>query len=247
MSNSAYRLQIQSGPESGREYPLESDSITIGRYPLADIVINEPDIAYRHALLTRSGDTYRIADLGSEAGTYVNGRRIGAEAVALTHGDVILLGARMSVAYLSRLEAQTDAEGKSSPVAQSSGIEHPTEQPASTIIMTAADSTDQKVDPLLSYSQYDPPSVGEESYSETLPFEPGDTTDLDGAARSHRAEAHHPGPLPAMPPRQKNKNGRIALIAAGCLIAFLACCCSTTLFMYYIGGDWLLNQLGYLP
>lgn len=246
MSNSAYRLQIQSGPESGREYPLESGSITIGRYPLADIVINEPDIAYRHALLTRSGDTYRVADLGSDAGTYVNGRRIGAEAVALTHGDVILLGARTSVAYLSRLEEQTDAEGESSPIGQDSGIEHPTEQAASTVIMTAGDSADQPDDPLLNYGQYEPP-VGAESYSETRPFESGDTTDLTGADKSHRTEAHHPGPLPAMPPTQKNKNGRIALIAAGCLIAFLACCCSTTLFMYYIGGDWLLNQLGYLP
>ena len=101
MSENAYRLQMQNGPEPGRSYELRGDSLTIGRYPLADIVIDDPDVGYRHALLTRQGATYRIADLGSDAGTYVNGRRVGAEPVALAPGDVILLGARLSVAFMS--------------------------------------------------------------------------------------------------------------------------------------------------
>ncbi|CUS02731.2 protein of unknown function [Candidatus Promineifilum breve] len=101
MSDNAYRLQMQNGPEPGRSYELQGDSLTIGRYPLADIVIDDPDVGYRHALLTRQGATYRIADLGCDAGTYVNGRRVGAEPVALAPGDVILLGARLSAAFLS--------------------------------------------------------------------------------------------------------------------------------------------------
>ena len=250
MSDNVHRLRIQSGPESGRTYTLDSGSITIGRYPLADIVINEPDIAYRHALLTRSGDTYRIADLGSDAGTYVNGRRIGAEAVALSHGDIILLGARLSAAYLAQPDEQAGLSiGASSIMAA-------TDEPE-TSVLAAMPSTASEAEPiadrdeyLSNGSEYDPPqweATDMSDMSDTPPsayaFESATVT----PARAERAEALHPGPLPAMPPPQKNRNGRIMMIAAGCLLALLACCCSSTLFMYFIGGDWLLNQLGYLP
>lgn len=247
MSDNVQRLRIQSGPESGRTYTLDSGSITIGRYPLADIVINEPDIAYRHALLTRSGDTYRIADLGSDAGTYVNGHRIGAEAVALSHGDIILLGARLSVAYLAQPDEQADMS------IEASSIMAAADEPETTVLASMPSNTSQaesiadRDEPLTNGNEYDPPQWEATDMLDTPPsayeFESATMT----PARAEQAEALHPGPLPAMPPPQKNRNGRIMMIAAGCLLALLACCCSSTLFMYFIGGDWLLNQLGYLP
>lgn len=238
MNEAMYRLQIQSGPESGRQYVLESGSITIGRYPLADIVVNEPDIAYRHALLTRSGDTYRIADLGSDAGTYVNGRRIGAEAVALNHGDVVLLGARTSVAYLSLPETPLVPD-TGDVLDNDPGANDPRTDDAGLPVDIYETET--------AGNEYDPIFSGETDGLGTTPIDRLDISDAAAQSGPQTTDMHYPGPLPAMPPTQKNRNGRIILIAAGCLLAFLACCCSTTLFMYYIGGDWLLNQLGYLP
>ena len=46
MSDTAYRLQMQNGPEPGHTYELTANSLTIGRYPLADIVIDDPDVGY---------------------------------------------------------------------------------------------------------------------------------------------------------------------------------------------------------
>ena len=237
MSDTPHRLLIQSGPNAGHEYQLVALSITIGRYPLADIVLDNPDIAYRHALLTRGDTSYRIADLGSESGTYVNGQRISAESDALAHGDIILLGSRFSAAYLEH-EIE-DAAG---------------EQPAATTIIdaeseTPSDSHDAATlnalddSGALDGSKYEPSATVRNVELSELP----DTTVDPIASPEAAREVHHPGPLPAMPSPQKNKNGRLLLITAGCLVALLACCCSSTLFMYFIGGDLLLRLFGYLP
>lgn len=243
MNDTPHRLLIQSGPNAGHEYELIAPSITIGRYPLAEIVIDDPDIAYRHALLTHGDASYRIADLGSDSGTYVNGQRIGAESVVLAHGDIILLGSRFSAAYLEHaIEVEAD------------------EQPAAATILDSGPGTsDENNDDPAPHELEDNKTVsGSENASavtesEAEPYETASTptvaaTTIEPSALSETVrEVHHPGPLPAMPSPQKNKNGRIILIAAGCLVALLACCCSSTLFMYFIGGDWLLRLFGYLP
>lgn len=237
MNDTSHRLLIQSGPNAGQEYQLVAPSITIGRYPLADIVINDPDIAYRHALLTRDDTSYRIADLGSDSGTYVNGERVGAEPIALAHGDIILLGSRLSATYLEHaietaideypaavtsLVSKTEVSDGGEGVVELNGLDH-----------SGATNGDE----------YEPPVVEERVVSsESSPV----TAEHPVLTEPAHIE-HHPGPMPAMPAPQKNKPGRIILIATGCMIALLACCCSTTLFMYFIGGDWLLRQLGYLP
>lgn len=234
MSDRPQRLLIQSGANAGREYELTAPSITIGRYPLADIVIDDPDIAYRHALLTRSDRSYRIADLVSESGTYVNGHRVGAEPVDLAHGDIILLGSRLSTAYLEHpIEPVAGEEGATATL--ETGVrQNSYDAPVSANEFEENDE--------VSDNEYEPPAL------ETDPA----ALEAKAMAAERPAfvepathEAHHPGPLPAMPPTQKNKNGRILLITIGCLIALLACCCSSTLFMYFIGGDWLLRLLGY--
>lgn len=211
MTGPAYRLQLESGPYSGQVYDLTASSLTIGRYPLADIVIDDPGIAYRHALLTRAGDTYRIADLASDSGTYVNGHRIGAEPVLLSPGDIILLGSRLTATYLV-VDKQLDTfESVESPAA----VEELALPPAEELQEATG--------------EYDPPV-----WEEPQP--------TDDAA----SPVIHPEPLPPMPPPHRS-NGRIMAITAVIMVALLACCCSATLFMYFIGGDWLLNQLGYLP
>ena len=240
MNENAFRLQWQSGPDAGRVYELTTDSLTLGRYPLADIVIDDPTVSYRHALLTRGAATYRIADLGSDSGTYVNGQRVGAEPVALAPGDVILLGSRLSAAFLSGplVTAMADVEESAPSSTEGLASEPTSEQPYDTEAGPASDHD---------YDDNDSPA-GEEEERAAEMIESVSASQQPGLVMAGEpAASGHDGPLPAMPPPQKNRNGRIMLIAAGCLIALLACCCSSTLFMYFIGGDWLLSQLRYLP
>lgn len=212
MTEDVFRLLVQSGPDMGREYSLSAGSLTIGRYPLADIVIDNPDVGYRHAILTRGESTYRIADLGSDAGTYVNGRRVGAEPLALTPGDVILLGPNLSMTYLAPMGEES---------------------------VTAAEIDAPAVEPVA----YEDIIPAEPQAAQTEPEAAGATLVMP-TATPKRATPVHPEPLPDLPPPNRKNNGRIIAIAAGCLLVVLACCCSATLFMYFIGGDWLINQLG---
>lgn len=65
-----------------RRWPLEKDSMTVGRAPENDLVI-PPELAgwetvsRRHARIYRQGENWIVEDLGSTNGIYVNGRRTG--------------------------------------------------------------------------------------------------------------------------------------------------------------------------
>ena len=52
------------------------DSIVIGRGIDCDLVIRDAKASRRHCQLTRTEDGFRLEDLGSRNGTYVNGERI---------------------------------------------------------------------------------------------------------------------------------------------------------------------------
>ena len=68
------------------------ERVTIGRSPDAAVRVRYRDVDPAHALLSRDADgLWQVEDLGSEAGTYVNGTRIGLPRV-LEHGDVIRVG-----------------------------------------------------------------------------------------------------------------------------------------------------------
>ena len=241
MNENTFRLQLQSGPDAGRVYELTTDSLTLGRYPLADIVIDDPTVSYRHAVLTRRGtDTYRIADLGSDSGTYVNGQRIGAEPVALSPGDVILLGSRLSAAFLS------DPSMTAVPEVEAIAPLLTDYQPLVAFEQTSEQAYAPEAGPSLP-DEIEPPVGAVEEMPVEMVGANLDSEQVALVPRVTPTASGHAGPLPAMPSPLKNKNGRILLITAGCLIALLACCCSSTFFMYFIGGDWLLSQLGYLP
>lgn len=70
-------------------------SIEIGRSSSNDIVINDLTVSSHHAVITEdvsvAGKLYRIKDLSSTNGTFVNGKRI-TEEVAIQPGDTLKLG-----------------------------------------------------------------------------------------------------------------------------------------------------------
>lgn len=81
-----------------REYPVNSDSISVGRKHGNDVQINDMTVSGRHALVsTLVGNTY-VEDLGSTNGTLVNGRKV--RKLLLKHGDVIQVGTHQLTYFL---------------------------------------------------------------------------------------------------------------------------------------------------
>ena len=72
--------------------PLPSE-VFIGRALTADIVLDQPEVAMRHAIVRWDGTGWVIEDLGSESGTMVNDYRLyPRKPVSLHSGDIICVG-----------------------------------------------------------------------------------------------------------------------------------------------------------
>lgn len=84
------RLRPVSGTGSGRTFELWQDRVNVGRDPSNVVCLDHTTISLYHAILVRSGDHYKVRDLISTNGTYINGERTaGAE---LHSGDVLRCG-----------------------------------------------------------------------------------------------------------------------------------------------------------
>ncbi len=84
-----FRLLTVEGVPPGAVYKVEGTS-RIGRSDENDIVLNDPSISRTHAAVEISGGGAMLRDLDSTNGTFLNGRRIRAE--ALRDGDELQLG-----------------------------------------------------------------------------------------------------------------------------------------------------------
>ena len=93
-----FQFTMRSGPTTGAIYPLEKESIAIGRNASNTIQINDPEMSRRHARLQLQGGKYVIEDLGSTNGTHVNGQRLAAPYV-LKPGDVVSFGEQIVLAF----------------------------------------------------------------------------------------------------------------------------------------------------
>jgi pSer/pThr/pTyr-binding forkhead associated (FHA) protein len=93
-------LVIRSGGgRAGESFTVESDRMSIGRSPDAEVFLDDVTVSRNHALLVRRQDGLYIDDLGSLNGTYVNRRRI--ESHKLEDGDEIQIG-KYKLSYLER-------------------------------------------------------------------------------------------------------------------------------------------------
>ncbi len=87
-------LQI-SGSEAKREYLLEQETVSIGRFQDNDIRIDNRFISGHHAkIVTVQGQSY-VVDVGSRNGTFVNGQRI--TKCRLKNSDSISLSVRKQI------------------------------------------------------------------------------------------------------------------------------------------------------
>ncbi len=103
-----FQLVVEQGPRLGQAFPLKDSIIIIGRDPMADVSLPDPEVSRQHARMARDeqGD-YKIQDLGSTNGTFINGQRLGGEAQTLRTGQVILLGSSVMLRYEHVVEAES--------------------------------------------------------------------------------------------------------------------------------------------
>lgn len=78
--------ETSSGP--AEKTTLESFPFKIGRNDNADLCIDSGRVSREHAVISRQGKKYRVKDLGSTNGTFVNGERI--EEEQLNDGDQLV-------------------------------------------------------------------------------------------------------------------------------------------------------------
>ncbi len=112
------RLEIRAGERVGQAVTLDKTYITIGRHPAADVRFEayyETPISARHAAVVRRDSGWVVRDLGSAAGTFVNGERVVGD-LLLESGDMIELGRGGPVTQVSFLPEPVTREREALPV-----------------------------------------------------------------------------------------------------------------------------------
>lgn len=100
MNNAAWRsgelprgaamLVVKRGANAGSRFMLDRPITSVGRHVDSDVVLADASVSEHHAEFHWEGAGFRIADVGSTGGTYVNRELIGS--AALASGDEIEIG-----------------------------------------------------------------------------------------------------------------------------------------------------------
>jgi pSer/pThr/pTyr-binding forkhead associated (FHA) protein len=83
-------LVVTRGPNSGSRFALDEPLVTAGRHPDSMIFLDDITVSRRHAEVRKVGDGYKVADVGSLNGTYLNRQRV--EEADLRDGDELQIG-----------------------------------------------------------------------------------------------------------------------------------------------------------
>jgi pSer/pThr/pTyr-binding forkhead associated (FHA) protein len=83
-------LVVRQGPAAGARFLLDDVLTTVGRHPDSEIFLDDITVSRRHAQFLRDGEVFRVRDVGSLNGTYVNRSRI--DDVVLASGDEVQIG-----------------------------------------------------------------------------------------------------------------------------------------------------------
>lgn len=109
-----YRLIIMKDEKVLKELLIEASETSIGRRPHNDLVLKEPTVSGKHAVLHLQGDELELEDLNSTNGTYVNGDAVTRQRLQL--GDRIIIAPyRMSVQLLVKDVLGVNADAKAAP------------------------------------------------------------------------------------------------------------------------------------
>ncbi|WP_432503538.1 FHA domain-containing protein [Kineococcus arenarius] len=107
-------LVVRRGPNAGARFLLDAERTSAGRHQASDIFLDDVTVSRRHAEFVRapdpvSGPGFRVRDVGSLNGTYVNRERI--DDVLLRPGDEVQIGKYRMVYHPSPQSSAAAAGG----------------------------------------------------------------------------------------------------------------------------------------
>ncbi len=82
-------LEYDPPGRSTEQVTLASCPFTIGRNDTADLQIDSNQVSREHAVISKHGRKYKVRDLGSTNGTFLNGQRV--EEGTLSDGDLLVI------------------------------------------------------------------------------------------------------------------------------------------------------------
>jgi hypothetical protein len=83
-------LMVTRGQNAGSRFTLTKPVTTAGRHPESDIFLDDVTVSRRHVEIVGGPDGFRVRDVGSLNGTYLNRERI--EDAPLSGGDELQIG-----------------------------------------------------------------------------------------------------------------------------------------------------------
>ena len=83
-------LVVLRGPNAGSRFLLDTEVVKAGRHPDSDIFLDDVTVSRKHAEFLREGERFRLRDVGSLNGTYVNRERV--DDLVLSAGDEVQIG-----------------------------------------------------------------------------------------------------------------------------------------------------------
>jgi predicted component of type VI protein secretion system len=289
VSEKNYQLVMQQGPKPGQRFDLIGNTVTLGRDALADIIIVDPEVSRQHVQFTATDTGYRLKDLGSTNGTFVNGRRLTDESVDLEPGQEIKLGGTIVLHYEEASEvfmpplvvddlpeSVDDQEAAGTEPAEAAAADEQSDEATVVSFAPLAAGGDEAAEDdewALSDTAADDLAA---IFGETADSDPdlvederdevdGETADLDPsppppapvftpsytppaapppaapAAAADEARYNRPLVPPGSGQQRRSKRTRTVLVTT---LLLLLCCCAFLVFMYYVGGDLLLEYLG---
>lgn len=226
MTEQLFQLTVRKGPQPGKVYPLIAERIIVGRDPMSDIALNDPEVSRQHARLVRSQTGYTLEDLGSTNGTFIDGEQLTpGEEHALVHGQIVSMGSGVTLLY--------EAAGA---VEESAAAEERVD---------AADALASVDD--FAADEPSPPPVERELVKTAVPQRETAVPQRGTAVPFSQPEPQRP----LVPPGDGNRNQkrRRNIILAVVLLLLLCCCCFVFIYTgYNYWGDplyqYLLRLLG---
>ena len=83
-------LIAHHGPNAGARFLLDTDRVTVGRHPDAEIFLDDVTVSRKHAEFVRTPAGYELVDTGSLNGSYDNHDRV--DRVLLKSGVEVQIG-----------------------------------------------------------------------------------------------------------------------------------------------------------
>jgi pSer/pThr/pTyr-binding forkhead associated (FHA) protein len=90
LPSGAALLIVKRGPNAGARFLLDRDVTSAGRHTDSDIFLDDITVSRRHAEVRRESGEFRITDVGSLNGTYINRQPV--DSATLANHDEIQIG-----------------------------------------------------------------------------------------------------------------------------------------------------------